>query len=171
MKTRSSFKVITWKLDIWCWRLTLRSVQPSKDMPPQTSAHWPNTKLVMLDDVTDSIIFTMASHDSVMPDTCAQCEPALNCEESREPITDQPILSHECQSSCKVLGCEHRSHQRTSSLHWCPSKALVSSPYVAIGLLIYPLCSWHFARTFVTACINVPSWRSCITCATWVGCS
>ncbi|KAJ8359464.1 hypothetical protein SKAU_G00159890 [Synaphobranchus kaupii] len=40
------------------------------------------------------------------------CEPALICEENGAPMADLPILvfSHECQSSCTVLGCEHRSH-------------------------------------------------------------
>ncbi|KAJ8352103.1 hypothetical protein SKAU_G00235790 [Synaphobranchus kaupii] len=41
-----------------------------------------------------------------------ECEPALICEENGAPMVDLPILvfSRECQSSCTVLGCEHRSH-------------------------------------------------------------
>ncbi|KAJ8374091.1 hypothetical protein SKAU_G00046710 [Synaphobranchus kaupii] len=41
-----------------------------------------------------------------------ECEPALICEENGAPMADLLILvfSRECQSSCTVLGCEHRSH-------------------------------------------------------------
>ena len=74
--------------------------------------HWPTTKLVMLDNVTGSIMITMASPNSFKSVKCAQCEPAIICEANGEPVVDLPILviSSECQSSCTVPGCEHRSH-------------------------------------------------------------
>ncbi|KAJ8356578.1 hypothetical protein SKAU_G00193720 [Synaphobranchus kaupii] len=52
------------------------------------------------------------SQDSFTSVTCAQCEPALICEENGAPMANLPILvfSGKCQSSCTVLGCEHRSH-------------------------------------------------------------
>lgn len=55
--------------------------------------------------------FIMASPDIFTPVTCAQCEPALICEESGGPMADLPILvlSHKRQTSCTVLNCEHRS--------------------------------------------------------------
>lgn len=54
--------------------------------------HWPTTKLVMLDDITGSITFTMASPDSFTPVACAQCVSALICEENRRPVADLAIL-------------------------------------------------------------------------------
>lgn len=70
--------------------------------------HWPTAKPAMLDDVTSSKAFTMASPDSFMGVTCAQYELPSICKENGAPITDLTILvfSHECQSSCPVLGCE-----------------------------------------------------------------
>lgn len=45
------------------------------------------------------------------PVACAQCEPALICEENGVPVADLPILvlSYKRQTSCTVLNCEHRS--------------------------------------------------------------
>ncbi|CAB1457778.1 unnamed protein product [Pleuronectes platessa] len=59
-----------------------------------------------------SLMFTTASPDSFTLVTCAHCEPALICEDNRAPVAVLPILvfSGKCQSSCAVLGCEHRSH-------------------------------------------------------------
>ena len=54
--------------------------------------HWPTAKPVMLNDVTGSITFTTASPDSFTPVTCAQCEPALICEENGAPMADLPVL-------------------------------------------------------------------------------
>lgn len=74
--------------------------------PPPNQSDWMKTS---------SIMFNMASADFFMPVTCAQREPALICAENGETIGALPILVffRECQSSCKVLGCEHRSHEWT----------------------------------------------------------
>ena len=53
---------------------------------------WPITKLVLLDDITGSTMFTTASSDSFILVTCAQCEPALICEENRAEMADLPFL-------------------------------------------------------------------------------
>ncbi|XP_073327814.1 prostaglandin D2 receptor 2-like [Pagrus major] len=89
--------------------MTWRSVRPSKDIPPQIITDPPPNRQ---DDVTGSKMSTMASPDSFMPVTCAQCEPALIWEENRVPMAEMPVLvfSLECQLSCMVLDCEHRSH-------------------------------------------------------------
>lgn len=79
----------------------------------------------MLDDVTGSITFSTASPDSLVPVTCAQCEPAVICEENRAPMADLPILvfSRECQSRCRELSCEYRSRKRM----WGPHATLMES--------------------------------------------
>lgn len=55
----------------------------------------------------------------VMSVTFAQCEHAVICEENRAPMVDLPILvfSVESQSSCTVLGCEHKSFYVVPSCH------------------------------------------------------
>lgn len=64
---------------------TRRSVQCSKDIPSQTIPD-PPPKLVMLDDVADSITFPTASPDIFTSVTCAQCGSALIHEENRAPM-------------------------------------------------------------------------------------
>ncbi|KAJ8355046.1 hypothetical protein SKAU_G00226130 [Synaphobranchus kaupii] len=70
----------------------------------------------MLDDVAGSITFATASPDSFTSVTCAQCEPALICEENGAPMADLPILvfSGKCQSSCTVLGYCAGRHTKPS---------------------------------------------------------
>ena len=53
--------------------------------------HWPTNKPIMLEDFTGSITFTMASPDSFMSVTCAQCEPALICEENWVPPANSGV--------------------------------------------------------------------------------
>lgn len=91
--------------------------------------HCPTPKPVMLDDVPGSIMFTTASADSYMPITCAQCDPALTCVENELTVADLMILvfPRDCQSTCTVLGWEHRSHERTSELHASHMKSLYDS--------------------------------------------
>ena len=63
---------------------------------------WPTARPVMLDDVTGSTMSNTLSPDILRPDTCAQCEAALICEENRVPVINVPILvfSCKCQSTC-----------------------------------------------------------------------
>ncbi|KAJ8354561.1 hypothetical protein SKAU_G00221280 [Synaphobranchus kaupii] len=66
-----------------------------------------------------SVRFDNGSEDFIPVPNSSQCEPALICEENGAPMANLPILvfSGKCQSSCTVLGCEHRSHYRTSGPH------------------------------------------------------
>lgn len=76
------------------------------------SMHRPIIKLAMLNDVSGSTTFSMASPDPFTSVTCAQCEYALICEEHRTPVVDLPILVFcgKCQSSSSVPGSEHTAH-------------------------------------------------------------
>lgn len=73
----------------------------------------------MLDDVKGRITFTWDSLNSRV--TCAQCEYALICEKNGAPMVNLPILvfSDKHQLHCMMLGCEHRSKQKTSSATSC----------------------------------------------------
>ncbi|CAM4712114.1 unnamed protein product [Leuciscus chuanchicus] len=90
------------------FRETLQVRVTSSLTVPVTSSH-----------VAGSRTFSTASPDSITSFTCAQCEPAVICEEHRAPVATLPILvfSGKCQTCCTVLGCKHNPHLWTSGPH------------------------------------------------------
>ena len=104
--------------------------------------YWPTAKAVMLEDVAGRRTFSTASPDSVTSVTCAQCEPALICEEHRAPIANLPILvfSGKCQSPCTVLGCKHKPHLWMSAPHTIFMKSVSDS--LSRNMLISGLLFW-----------------------------
>ena len=111
--------------------------------------HWPITKLVMLDDVTGSITFTMALHTlshlshlwtervvSVEPDNLGVLSRMLCV--STDPTSGRPALKPPSWTRT-VFRTEEQIPVPLPC--WCPFTTQSSSPNVMVGLLVTPPCS------------------------------
>ncbi|CAB1444405.1 unnamed protein product [Pleuronectes platessa] len=87
--------------------------------PPTTSGHAPDESA---DGVLGDLLPDLDQGVSELLDSLWQYlafEPALICEYNNVPVADLPVLVYygECQSSCRMLGWEHRSHYNLSGPH------------------------------------------------------
>ena len=100
--------------------MTLRSVWPSKNSPHTiTEPNWSCWTILQAAQCSLQRLQTLLYLSHVLS------EPVLICKENRAPEVNLQILvfSRECQSSCMVLSCEHRSHWRAL----CPLATFMES--------------------------------------------
>ena len=126
--------------------------------------HWNTTKPVLLDDITGSTMFTTAPPHSFTPVTCA-----LICEHNRAEMADLPILvfSHKC---LRFSGSSRTKEQMPVLLLGCCLSTVLSSPRCITDSLLLNAVETVLedtANVLVATSMDVPSWKSWTTCATW----